>query len=232
MITLSVELEQIYRPDLPLMQILCLKAAFKGTVLEEDTWVQTENGRVIGAVARNGGRLYLFTEKATDELKVFLDTVGFSEIFTAKETAQTLGLSIEKEYVCLRKSSVKNKDFSFSDIGLTSLYEGLKSGEDSDIVLPKFEDFAADISHRLRHGAAAAAVNDRGAALAFLCEKGAVINGISVKKELRGKGMGSKLLGELLSCLEGDVLACTGDKNTEFYIKNGFSEIGRVVIAR
>ncbi len=232
MITLSTDFSEIYRPDAALMPILCLRAAFKGSTLEEDMWVQTEDGQVLGAVARNGGRLYLFTEKANAEIGVFLKTIGFSEVFTAKENALKLGLSIEAEYSCFHKKSVKTEIFLPSSTGLAPLYKGLKFGEDSDIALPEFENFAADISHRLRHGAAAAVINNEGAALAFLCEKGAIVSGISVRPELRKNGAGSKLLSELLSLCEGDVLAYTSEINTRFYIKNGFTEIGKVVIAR
>ncbi len=232
MITLSTDFSEIYRPDIALMQILCLKSAFKGSALEEDMWLQREDDLSVGVIARNGGRLYLYSENITDELKVFLNTVGFTEIFTEKETAIKLGLCTSEQYAVLLKKSVKTKKFSPENIRLPPLYKGLSEGRDGDILLPEFEFFAADISHRLRHGAAAAVINDEGAALAFLCEKGAVINGISVKKELRGQGTGTKLLGELLSYCHGDILVCTSENNTEFYIKNGFSEIGEVVIAR
>ena len=112
------------------------------------------------------------------------------------------------------------------------MYNGLKLGEDGDIDLPSFENFAADISHRLRHGAAIAALDDNSAALGFKCDKGAIVNGISVKRELRGRGLGGRILGELLSYSDGDILAAAEEKNTEFYIKNGFEIIDTAVIAR
>ncbi len=233
MITLSTDFKDIYRPSLSLMHILCLKAAFKGSALEEDMWVQSEDGKAVGAIAKNGGRLYVFSPSGnTDELKEFINTVGFSEILTEKATAKRLGLKTDKEYDVLLKKSVKKNEFDPLGIRLTPLYKGLRLGEDEDISLPTFENFAADISHRLRHGAAVAVLNENSAALGFKCEKGVIVNGISVKRELRGRGLGGLVLGELLSCCEGDVLAAAGTKNTEFYIKNGFRVIDKAVIAR
>lgn len=233
MITLSTDFKDIYRPSLSLMHILCLKAAFEGSALEEDMWVQSEDGKTIGAVAKNGGRLYLFSPHGdTAELKEFINTVGFSEIFTEKATAKRLGLKTEKEYEVLLRKSVKSAEFDPFGVSLSPLYDGLKFGEDGDISLPSFKDFAADISHRLRHGAAVAALNENSAALGFKCEKGLIINGISVKRELRGRNLGRLILSELLSYSDGDVLAAAEAKNTEFYIKNGFEVIDKAVIAR
>ncbi len=233
MITLSTDFKEIYRPSLSLMHIFCLKAAFEGSALEEDMWLQQEDGLAVGAIAKNGGRLYVYSSgEDTDELREFINTVGFSEILTEKATAKRLGLKAVKEYNVLLKKSVKSADFDPLKIGLSPLYRGLMLGEDEDISLPSFEDFAADISHRLRHRAAIAALNENSAALGFKCEKGIIVNGISVKRELRGRGFGSRILGELLSYCDGDVLAAADIKNTEFYIKNGFEIIDKAVIAR
>lgn len=233
MITLSTDFSDIYRPSLSLMHILCLQAAFEGSALEEDAWIQREDGKAVGAVAKNGGRLYIFSlGEKVDELKEFINTVGFSEILTEKATAEGLGLKTVKEYNVLLKKSVKTADFAPLSIGLSPLYNELKFGEDGDIDLPSFENFAADISHRLRHGAAIAALDDNSAALGFKCDKGAIVNGISVKRELRGRGLGGRILGELLSYSDGDILAAAEEKNTEFYIKNGFEVIDTAVIAR
>ena len=100
-----------------------------------------------------------------------------------------------------------------------------------NISLPSFEDFAADISHRLRHGGGAAILEDYGAALGFCCEGGGIINGISVKKQFRGQGLGHKLLDRLCSALGGDVYAATNG-GVDFYIKNGFTYLDDAVIVR
>ena len=233
MIKLCSDFPDFYMRDAAFMHILCLKAAFSDSALEEDMWVQMEDEEICSVIARQGGRIYISSRGGnTDELKDFINTIGFAEIFTESSTAERLGLVTENGFTVLLKNSVKESVFSPLDIGIAPLYEGLRLGEDSDISLPAFEDFAADISHRLRHGAAVAVSDDRGAALAFVCEKGGIINGISVKKELRGKGFGSLMLQRLLSFCEGDILACTSQNNIDFYIKNGFDKVGTAVIAR
>ncbi len=233
MITLSSDFSDFYVRDAAFMHILCLKSAFSGSALEEDMWVQSAEGRSCSAIARCGGRLYIYSDGTNLlELATFIRTVGFCEIFTSRKSAENMGFKILKEFeVLLRKSETKIKDLSFC-FSLKNLYEGLKLGEDFDISLPSFEDFAPDISHRLRHGGAVALLKDFGAALAFSCPQGGIINGISVKKSLREKGFGSKLLNELTDALSGDIFVCADKAVSDFYIKNGFEPIGQAVIAR
>ena len=100
-----------------------------------------------------------------------------------------LGFSAADKFAVLKKVSRGEKE-NPQPPSLSALYGALKEGEDGDISLPPFEIFAPDISHRLRHGGAVAIVNEFGGALAFTCSFGCVINGIAVKKEQRGRGLG------------------------------------------
>lgn len=214
------------------MQTACLKKAFEGSSLAPDIWVQRVSGRWTSVISRWGGRLYVSADNADfDELKEFISVIGFSEIFCDKNTALSLGFSPDKEFSVLYKRCEKTEEPG--DIpSLSGLYEALKMGEDGDISLPPFEDFAADVSHRLRHGGGAAIVEDYGGALGFCSDTGGIINGISVKKEIRGQGFGKKMLNRLCSAIGGDIYVATSDNTAKFYIKNGFSAFGTAVIIR
>ena len=214
------------------MHTACLVSAFEGSALAPDIWVQKQNNNITSVISKYGGRLYITANSADlEEIKEFINVMGFSEVFTEKETAESLGFNKFDEFAVLKKSVKGQADFC--DIpSLKKLYAALKEGEDGDIFLPEFEFFAADISHRLRHGGAVAVLKDFGAALAFKSDFGGIINGISVNKENRGQGFGGKLLKNIYEYLNGDIFVCTNEKTAEFYIKNGFEPYGLAVLIR
>ena len=145
----------------------CLVSAFGGSALGPEVWVQTENGRITAVISRFGGRVnltYMGGDKA--EIRDFLNIIGFSEIFTEKSSALALGFENFDSFTVLKKEVTKQKDF-LEIPSLKGLYNALLEGEDGDISLPAFEEFAADVSHRLRHAGAVCVLEDFGAALCF-----------------------------------------------------------------
>jgi hypothetical protein len=233
MIRLNKNLGEFYKSKVSLMNILCLKSAFSNSVLEEDIWTQEDQNGITAVIARNGGRLYIYSNgENISEIKQFINIIGFSEIFTEEDTAKRLGLSVIKEFNVLKKESTKTGEFDPYSLSLNSVYQGLKMGCDGDIALPPYADFAPDLSHRLRHGAAVAIAHQNSAATAFLCKRGGIISGISVSKDCRGQGLGSTTLNKLCSYIGGQVFVCANQQNKDFYIKNGFSVLEKAVIAR
>lgn len=233
MINLSSELSGIYPETVALMNIFCLKAAFDGSALAADIWTQNTDGRTASVIARNGGRLYIHCEGSDlDEVKSFIKVIGYEEIFCSTDTAQKLGLAVLKEFSVLSVIGCKKKEPPPFNISLKALYDRLCLGTDGEIDLPDFETFAPDISHRLRHGGAAAFLSENGAAIVFLNDFGGIINGISVSVGKRGKGEGSELLSRITEAVDGDIFVCCDEKIKEFYKSNGFTECGKAVIAR
>lgn len=233
MIKLASDFEGFAPDKVSFAQILCLKSAFDGSVLEQDMWIQLNEDKITSVIAKNGGRLYICSDKPdVNELREFISVISPEEIFTEEGTSRLLRLDVIKSFsvMLLKRDAAAEK--CRRDVPLKTIFEGLSLGSDVDVSLPPFEDFAVDFSHRLRHGAAVCVVRDFGAAIAFTYPSGAVINGISVAKDMRHKGQGSLLLKELLKQISGSVFACCSDKNKEFYIKNGFMEIDTAVIAR
>ncbi len=232
MITLTKFLPYSLAKKVSAAYILSLKSAFGGTPLEEDFWVQTDEEGYCALIARCGGRLYLCSNGMhIEELKSFLKVIGCSEIFTEEDTARALGLNIVSRFnVLYRRASLEPSPLPAPDT--SRLYAALSLGSDGDIALPDYEDFAPDISHRLRHGAAAAIAEENGGGLAFLYEGGGIINGISVAPDHRGEGLGSDILNRLCGSILYEVYACAGDSAKDFYIKNCFAPKGTAVIAK
>lgn len=232
MISFTQNLESFFMPRVSVMNILCLNHAFKDSPLSADTWVQHTDNKISAVLSRFGNRLYLYSnQEGIDELKEFINFLNCSEVFCEEEVARKLNLKINKTFNVLHKYSSKLREFDYNSVSLKNLYQNLSFGADGDIVLPSFEDFAADVSHRLRHGGGVALTSKQGAALAFVCKNGGIINGISVYRSSRGKGIGSKLLNNLCEFINNNVFVCCSDENTEFYIKNGFALIDKAVIA-
>ena len=183
-------------------------------------------------ISRYGGRLNITANSADfNELKEFINVIGFSEIFTEKSTALALGFNAFTEYTSLKKQAEKTKNEN-NVFSLLSLYNTLNLGADGEIELPSFEVFAPDVSHRLRHGAAFAVLKEFGGALTFKSNFGGIINGISVKKDARKGGFGSLLLNDILKQINGEVFVCTTTSLAEFYIKNGFTVCDTAVLVR
>lgn len=232
MINLSENSALNYISKISFMQTACLKTAFDGSALAPDVWVQRVNGRLCAVASRLGGRLNITAENADiPELKEFISVIGFNEIFCEKDTALSLGFKEFDAFTVLKKRVKKQNDFCGVP-SLKNLYASLLMGADGDILLPEFEFFAADISHRLRHGGAVAILEDFGAAVAIKSDFGGIINGISVNKGTRGQGFGSKLLKNICGYLDGDVFVCARTDTAEFYIKNGFVPCDEAVLIR
>lgn len=232
MITLAEKRSFSYIPKISFMQTACLSAAFDGSALAPDIWVQRVCGWTSAVISKYGGRLYITAENADfKEIREFIKLIGFSEIFSEKDTAVSLGYENFETFTVLKKRVKKQEDFSLIP-PLKCLYSALDTGSDGDISLPDFESFAADLSHRLRHSGAVAAAEEFGAALAFKSEFGGIINGIAVDKENRKKGNGSRLLKKICGYLDGDIFVCTNKNTAKFYIKNGFTECDKAVLIR
>lgn len=212
-----------------LARIYAQEKAFSGSVLQNDFWVQETDGKITSIISSDGGSMNIYCRNANfEELNVFLQALLPAIIFTEFENAEKLNLVPRRVRNVLVKKTEKTSDLTIA-FSLRELYERLNSGSDVDIHLPTFEVFAPDVSHRLRHNAAVAVINDFGGALCFKYKGGAVMSGIALSPEHRGKGLGKKLLNELLSSVDGEFYVSANDENTKFYIRNGFTKVGQAI---
>ncbi len=209
-------------------RIFSATEAFSGSALQNDLWGQFEGDKLISVISMSGGSLNLSSSgENTAELREFLEAVFPAEIFTEYETAEALGLTPVRIRNMLTFKST-GTDTVLENFSLKELYDRLSYGCDVDIHLPPFEVFAPDVSHRLRHGGARAVVKEYGAALAFTYNGGAAMTGIALNPLFRGKGLGKRLLAELLSGIDGDFFVAANEQNTKFYEKFGFTRQGLV----
>lgn len=222
MITKITELPRLEIKAMSLARIYAQDNAFSGSVLENDFWIQKSDRKITAIISSDGGSMNVWCDGADyGELREFLSVLCPSQIFTEYENAKPLGIKPDRVRNMLTKK-VRFSPFEVEEFALRELYDGLDRGSDVDIHLPDFEVFAPDVSHRLRHNAARMVVKEYGAALAFTYFGGAVMSGIALSPEYRGKGFGKALLSELLSRCDGDFFVAANDENTKFYLRNGF----------
>lgn len=211
--------------DVALVKIRCSYEAYKDyeNVAQFYSGIDDE-GNAYALIAKVGGYISLYsTGENNEEIKDFLDFIGFSGIFTSLKTAETLKLKINEK--CLSfKISPPYAEGERGEEGtprrlMECLMEGL-SIEDGD-------GFVADVTFRTLHSCADYVLKESGGALLFYTQSEGIVNGIATPSGVRGKGLGSRLLKMLLS-KAGDrtVYACCNIKNKDFYIKNGFTLIG------
>ncbi len=224
MIRLGLPPDGFYIPCPVFAEIDSLIRAYRSTDLLPDVWMSGEC-----VICKNGGRIMISGKvENTEELLEFLSVIGYSEIFCSKKIADALGLEGTKRTV-LHTRGLPDKAFSWEDISLEELYKKLSFGNDGDLSLPDFCDFAADVSHRMRHSAAAAYLHTFGAGLAFMGRRSCVICGVAVDGKFRGQGVGKRIVDELCRYAKGDIFVCADKDNTNFYKKCGFEEKSEVV---
>ncbi len=211
--------------DAALVKVKCAYKAYK----DYDNIAQFYHGisaqnEVYAVIGKISGYISLWTDGSEiEELKKFLDFLGFTGIFTSLKTAQLLNLKIDETCLVFKAEPPFEKTSNSESCQPRELMEILRQG----LSIPNGDEFIADVSFRVLHGCADYVVKDGGGALLFFDENDALVNGIAVPKNERNKGHGSRILKALLSrAEERSVYACCVEKNKHFYIKNGFSLIG------
>lgn len=215
-----------------LVKILSNMAAY-GMLSCVRTWVQGKNA-VIQTVD-DSAVIFADTNAIFDEIAEFLPYCGAKTVFTSYENAAKLRLNVMESGIILRKSRMTNHS---PPSGITRLYYPDYSRvylllEHCGFTLPSRDDFAADLSLRLRKNTARVFCNDDYTALCIVgCEtaKSAIISAVAVSPDMRRRGLGSDVLQAACSSLENEqkqvYLYREIGKNEEFYRKNGFTEIG------
>lgn len=211
--------------DAALVKIKCAYKAYKDydSIAQFYYGVSGQN-TVYAVIGKVSGYVSLWTDGSqTEELKKFLNFLGFTGIFTSLNTSQLLNLRIDEQCLVFKTQPPYEKASTDERNQPRHLMEILRQG----LSIPNSDEFIADVSFRVLHGCADYVTEDGGGALLFFDEEDAIINGIAVPKNGRNKGHGSRILKLLLSRAgERNVYACCVEKNKHFYIKNGFSLIG------
>lgn len=175
------------------------------------------------------------TPDCVEETALFAASCGTGQIFCAVETAKALEFSMADTGPMLCRE--QTGPFSPLPLEMPSpkmLYRILSACESPSFPVPDFEPFYLDISHRLRHGTAAAVLLevDGGpcaCAIALaVTDNAALLTAVGVVPSYRRKGMGKKAVESLCQMLGGRRIFLFRHKNEnqKFYEKLGFSSFG------
>lgn len=169
-----------------------------------------------------------------EELQAFLPAAGARSVLCdAAFAARMPAFPARAEGVVMARARVSGGSAPAHEVnpGPRELYSLLKQCEAAAFEVPPFEGFYLDLSHRTRHGAAVSvAVRDAGARLAACAFSTvqtaslAVLSGVAVRPDCRGKGLGRRVVRALqahLSAPEVCVYRAQGE-NEAFYQALGF----------
>lgn len=201
-------------------------------------WVQIKNEKVCAAVSRLDGAVTVCGAPCNfEELAEFLSAVGFSDIFCMAGVAENLPFKRLSSGCVLSGGFGSEEDEQLLDYTapLSDIYEILKTGGAADIQIGAFDSWYTDVSHRVRHSTAltAAFVSGGKPAACIMCsaltETSALIGGVTVLPEYRGRGIGKKLVSGMCYRLlkSGRRLwLCCREEKYAFYKALGFERSG------
>jgi len=173
-----------------------------------------------------------------EELKDFIRMTGAKQLLCGTGSAERLGLPVAfKGEIMVYHNRIKpdpQEVFEWNP-SLREIYALLCECATDTFVPPEFEPFYMDLSHRIRHNAAAA-VGIRKAETLVSCAicvaqtaDQAIISAVATRPELQGKGLGRAALSALFSQLkqENIYIFRAHNENERFYRDFGFTSIGQ-----
>ncbi len=226
MIKLIDKLPEIKEESVALAKIGCTFCAYGNYPKIALFWQQTnENGEITALFSLLDGNLTVFAKEVNEELRLFIKALSPATVFAEEKTAVSLGVVGERVNVVRFFCNGFHKPQKSVDLKrVFALFEKAFS--------LKKDEFIADLSHRLRHGAAFCVSKNGGAAVVQRAGENALITGICVESESRKAGLGSEILGDIKNNFSGELYACCEDSVLPFYLKNSFEQIGYCIIGR
>lgn len=195
-------------------------------------WCQKADELITAIICRFEQSVIIVADRCADfdEIKEFLNAVGFNCLQADPFVFEKLGLSFTEYQVVCKKADLGGSLPKMPDI--KKVYEILYGEENAHITKTDFDAFYVDLCHRIRHGTATAILDEASVCVAsHLTESAAIISGILTKKTYQKKGLGSKALSSLLSSMNGRKVFAAAEKSViPFYIKNGFEPCGKTAI--
>ncbi|MBR3593201.1 MAG: hypothetical protein IKL44_00860 [Clostridia bacterium] len=160
-----------------------------------------------------------------EEIRKFISAVGAKTLSCSVSAAEKLGYPYKK-YTVMRSSRGMAAPADFSPAS-DEVYRLLSEGTDGDIALPERDAFMADLSHRVRHGTAMAAVFKSAVCVVpFMTDYGALICGVATEKTARGSGFAGMCVSATVQKLARPTFVICSEGTIPFYKKFGFSEWG------
>lgn len=177
-------------------------------------------------ICRIDGNMTLYGQDFDgDEVKSFINAVGTNTLTCSVDAAEKLGLPFERFYVLKATKGIQTAaDFSPS---CDTVYNLLSEGDDGSIALPERTSFIADLSHRTRHGTAAACVYKSSVCVApYITDDGALICGVATEKQSRGSGFAGICVAALVNHINRPTFVICEPQLVPFYKKFGFTDWG------
>lgn len=204
-------------------------------------WAQTKNNKPTAFILKFEQTVFLSTLSNADydELCEFLNVIGFRHLQTEAGARVGINTLPSKEYNIMRFRQNNNQINCKEDItakfdpDLKNVYNILFFAKNRDLSYYDFNAWYADVSHRIRHGTAAAAIyNNHSAIIAsHIASDSAVISGISTMPQFKNSGMGSIVLKQMCLYLnKRNIFAACSNGIMPFYVKNGFEKINDLFI--
>lgn len=198
-------------------------------------WVQFENDTPTALICKFEETILISAMKNADvnELKQFCYTLGFKTMHADLDLLKKMNLNNITEYqVLFLKGNGTAFSNSFTMPSLEKVYDIIYSEYNINIFKNRWEGWYADLSHRIRHGTAAAVCNENAACIAsHITNDSAIISGIAVLPEKRRMHLGSKIINEMLLILKGrNIFAAAEPAVVPFYEKHDFVPVGTVGI--
>ncbi len=194
-------------------------------------WVQIENEKIISAISRVDGDVTISSlGENTDELKEFLNVVGFSTIQCEKKIAEKMNAV---EQLCGYVVEYVGNDYKPKEIPLKQNFE-LK--EIYNIIstaklvgVGDYLPWLSDVTFRRNRNVTEAILSKDGegcAMVLFRTDKASLLGGVATQPECRGKGIAGALVtylakNELQNGNRVELL-CKHDSIVEFYKSIGF----------
>ena len=224
--------------DVMACRIGCLCESWYGIDNDALFWLQyDEQSAVTAAIAGSGSELmvYALDRAERQELKEFADMLGRGNILSNMRIDDSMQADIAVMRYTGRKLR-QQQSSDYTDFPFRRIYDLLAQCRFEDFLVPAYEEFVLELSHRLRHHTAECCYimdNDIPAVFcmtAALSETTAVIGAVCTAPAQRRKGLGTQCMEELMSVLGDRDIFIMRDRNRNegFYCSIGFENCGMI----
>lgn len=202
-------------------------------------WIQRRDEKITAVLCRQEQTMFVAADPAADpeELREFCLAVGFDCLQGDPTLLAAMGFGARRYALLRLENHTPNKHVSHclpqEAPPLREVYRILYAQPEPDIEPIDPDGWYADLSHRIRHGLAAAVTLEHAATAvaSHILPEFAVISGVAVLPDRRGAGLGSRAVQELLCGLTGRrVYVAASNGRCSFYEKLGFCRCGTVGI--
>lgn len=206
-------------------------------------WIQELDGKITAAVSKVDSHVTVAAEKDFDsqELKEFLNVIGFSSLLGEKWVLEDLGFKISEKGIIMKYSPLAVSDGNREPLTFAceppyrKIYNLLKKPEAFGESIPSYEDWICDLSRRVRNNCARVLFREKEdkciscGMFTFESDSGAVIGAVATQKDFRSMGYASDIVKELCAVSKAEnkdvFLMCKEDK-ISFYKKLEFKITG------